>query len=143
MLPLFKTCFSFLNIYSPCVSPAGNKKPNKAAFCRARTFPRNRRTDDSEQTGGIDCGTELFFLVQHQTYQACIDNLDIDTFSWFFLVHEISRDSAWTEGGSLGVRVRPSPPPPPSNTYKQCVEKNTHVGEGMFHQVTTNGFKNT
>lgn len=140
MLPLFKTCFSFLNIYSPCVSPAGNKKPNKAAFCRARTFPRNGRF-------GADRWDRLwhrtFFLVQHQTYQACIDNLDIDTFSWFFLVHEISRDSAWTEGGSLGVRVRPSPPPPPSNTYKQCVEKNTHVGEGMFHQVTTNGFKNT
>lgn len=61
MLPFFKTCFSFLNIYSPCVSPAGNKKPNKAAFCRARTFPGSRRTDDSEQTGGIDGGTELFF----------------------------------------------------------------------------------
>lgn len=140
MLPFFKTCFSFLNIYSPCVSPAGNKKPNKAAFCRARTFPRSRRTDDSEQTGGIDCGTELFFLVQHQTYQACIDNLDIDTFRWFFLDHEISRDAARTQGGSLGVRVRPLTP---TIKHLQCVEKNTHVGEGMFHQVTTNGFKNT
>lgn len=76
-LLFFKYIFIFFHHFQE------NKKPIKAIFCRVRRVDEFQRETDQEHLRRVESACRedsffLFFIFKHRTFQACIDNLDIN-----------------------------------------------------------------
>lgn len=76
-LLFFKYIFIFFHRFQE------NKKPIKAIFCRVRRVDEFQRETDQEHLRRVESACRedsffLFFIFKHRTFQACIDNLDIN-----------------------------------------------------------------